>query len=160
MVGFFFLPLFSSFLGALPMRLGTVGSWRYRGCLAAVARSWVWAPEPGSQSCWKVGQLPTGQLGLWLSPKPLQPVRSQARTRDPSPPPLPPLCPRLPPFLLLAARRFALRCLTRSSPLTEMHLMIPGCFSELVENEPQDAGFQRKGMQPVQVARNTVSVCR
>lgn len=40
-----------------------------------------------------------------------------------------------------------------------MHLMIPGWFSELVENESQEAGFQRKGMQPVKVARNTVSVC-
>lgn len=41
-----------------------------------------------------------------------------------------------------------------------MHLMIPGWFSELVENESQEAGFQRKGMQPVKVARNMyVSVC-
>jgi hypothetical protein len=40
-----------------------------------------------------------------------------------------------------------------------MDLMISGWFSELVENESQDAGFQRKGMLPVKVARNVVSVC-
>lgn len=40
-----------------------------------------------------------------------------------------------------------------------MHLMIPGWFSELVENESQEAGFQKKRDATCQSCKEYVSVC-